>query len=194
MGRKPLDKERNKNQSKTDLWLITLLAELQDQDLSKLSLNRLSQLMGRSKSTIYQYFSTKEEIIDRLIEIKLIEVKESIIIVERMTVLETYEYFVMKVCQGLDGISIHFMNQLKVAFPIIWLKVEGFMNQVLIFFEGLYQRGMDEGIFMPYPISMLLAIDEFFMYQFMINPRRSIEPVETLVRYYMTLRLEGLQK
>ena len=194
MGRKPLDKERNKNQSKTDLWLITLLAELQDQDLSKLSLNRLSQLMGRSKSTIYQYFSTKEEIIDRLIEIKLIEVKESIIIDERMTVLETYEYFVMKVCQGLDGISIHFMNQLKVAFPIIWLKVEGFMNQVLIFFEGLYQRGMDEGIFMPYPISMLLAIDEFFMYQFMINPRRSIEPVETLVRYYMTLRLEGLQK
>ncbi len=192
MGRKSLDKERNKNQSKTDLWLIILLAELQDQDLSKLSMNRLSQLMGRSKSTVYQYFSTKEEIIDRLIEIKLIEVKESIVIDEQMTVLETYEYFVMKVCQGLDGISIHFMNQLKVAFPIIWLKVEGFMNQVLIFFEGLYQRGMDEGIFMPYPIAMLLAIDEFFMYQFMMDPKRSVEPVETLVRFYMTLRLEGL--
>ena len=67
------------------------------------------------------------------------------------------------------------------------------MNRVLAFFEELYRRGIDEGTFKPYPISMLLAIDEFFMYQFMIDSKRSSGPVETLVRYYMTLRLEGLQ-
>ncbi len=194
MGRKSLDKQRITNHAKTDQWLRMLLPQLQDQDLSKISMNELSQLIGKSKSTVYQYFRTKEEIMDRLVEIKLSEVQESIAMdASNRHVLDTYEYFVMKVCQGLDGISIQFMNQLKQAFPSIWTKVEAFMNQVLTFFESLYQRGIAEGTFKPMPIPMLIALDEFFMYQFMVDPNRSTEPVETLVRYYMRLRLDGLQ-
>ncbi len=194
MGRKSLNKERLKDPNKTDQWLIRLLPLLQDQDLSNLNMNKLSELMGKSKSTIYQYFRTKDDIIERLVEIKLSEVQESITIDKRIEdILETYEHFVLKVCQGLDGISIHFMNQLKQEFPLIWNNVEGFMNQVLSFFEALYQRGIAEGIFKAYPISMLLALDEFFMYQFMIDPKRSSGPVEALVSHYMNLRMEGLR-
>ena len=194
MGRKSIDKERIQNTQKTDAWLEGLLPLLQDKDLAKLNMDQIAELIGKSKSTIYQYFSTKDEIFDRLVVIKLNQVQGSISSNhDNSTTLALYEHFVMRICQGLDGVTIRFMNQLKELFPSVWVKVEGFMNEVLAFMESLYRRGINEGIFKDYPISILLGMDEFFMYQYITQADRPISDVDELVRHYMTLRLEGLK-
>ena len=195
MGRKSIDKERIQNTQKTDAWLEGLLPLLQDKDLAKLNMDQIAELIGKSKSTIYQYFSTKDEIFDRLVVIKLNKVQGSISSNhDNSTTLALYEHFVMRICQGLDGVTIRFMNQLKELFPSVWVKVEGFMNEVLAFMESLYRRGINEGIFKAYPLSILLDMDEFFMYQYITRPDRPISDVDELVRHYMSLRLDGLKE
>ena len=195
MGRKSIDKERIQNTQKTDAWLEGLLPLLQDKDLAKLNMDQIAELMSKSKSTIYQYFRTKDEIFDRLVVLKLNQVQDSISSNhDNSATLALYEHFVMRICQGLDGITIRFMNQLKEVFPSVWVKVEGFMNDVLAFMESLYRRGIKEGIFKDYPISILIGMDEFFMYQYITQSDRPISDVDTLVRYYMTLRLVGLRQ
>ena len=194
MGRKSIDKERIQNTQKTDEWLEGLLPLLQDTDLAKLNMDQMSQLMGKSKSTIYQYFSTKDEIFDRLVVLKLSQVQDSIKSDDLHSTIELYEHFVMRICQGLDGVTIQFMHQLKEVFPSVWNKVEDFMREVLAFIEALYTRGIKEGIFKDFPISILLGMDKFFMYQYITQSDRPISDVDTLVRHYMTLRLEGLRQ
>ena len=78
MGRKSIDKERIQNTQKTDAWLEGLLPLLQDKDLAKLNMDQIAELMSKSKSTIYQYFRTKDEIFDRLVVLKLNQVQDSI--------------------------------------------------------------------------------------------------------------------
>ena len=195
MGRKSIDKERIQNTQKTDAWLEGLLPLLQDKDLVKLNMDQIAELIGKSKSTIYQYFKTKDEIFARLVDIKLDQVQDSISgNHEDKSTLELYEHFVIRICKGLDGITIHFIDQMKTVFPAAWAKVELFMNQVLAFMETLYLKGMNEGIFKNYPLSILLGMDEFFMYQYITRPDRPISDVDELVKHYMSLRLEGLKE
>lgn len=194
MGRKSLDKQRIANDAKTDLWLENLLPLLQDRNLAKLNMDQIAKLIGKSKSTIYQYFKTKDEIFARLVDIKLDQVQDSISgNHEDKSTLELYEHFVIRICKGLDGITIHFIDQMKTVFPAVWVKIERFMNQVLAFLKTLYLKGMNEGIFKNYPLSLLLGMDEFFMYQYITRPDRPISDVDELVRHYMALRLEGLK-
>jgi len=194
MGRKSLDKQRIENDAKTDLWLENLLPLLQDRNLAKLNMDQIAKLIGKSKSTIYQYFSTKDEIFDRLVDIKLQQMQDSISgNHDNKSILELYEHFVICICKGLDGITIQFIDQMKTVFPAVWVKVEDFMSQVLSFLEMLYLKGCKEGIFKNYPLSILLGMDEFFMYQYITRPDRPISDVDELVKHYMALRLEGLK-
>jgi len=190
-----LDKQRIENDAKTDLWLENLLPLLQDRNLAKLNMDQIAKLIGKSKSTIYQYFSTKDEIFDRLVDIKLQQMQDTISgNHDNKSILELYEHFVISICKGLDGITIQFIDQMKTVFPAVWVKVEDFMSQVLSFLETLYLKGMKEGIFKNYPLSILLGMDEFFMYQYITRPDRPISDVDELVKHYMALRLEGLRK
>ena len=76
MGRKSLQKARKGPNSKTENWAKTLLPLLQTLKLDSLSMNTLSKLMGVSKSTIYEYFSTKEEIMDYVVAHKIEELHQ----------------------------------------------------------------------------------------------------------------------
>lgn len=193
MGRKSIDKGRRSDIERTDPWLIELLPLIQDEQLDKLSINRLSELMGKSKSTIYQYFKTKEDIYDRLVDLRIEMIQNSINLNEiNADILDTFESFMITVCQGLEGISSHFLNQLQQSYPEIWSKVDFFMKSILSFFENLYTKGMEQKVFKKYPIPLLLSLDQYFMYQFITNLNQSKVNVDHMIRHYMRLRLDGL--
>ena len=71
MGRKSIDKNRKGPQDKTDRWLVDLIPKLKDQDLASMTMNDLAKLLGKSKSTLYEYFESKEEILTRAVALRI---------------------------------------------------------------------------------------------------------------------------
>ena len=64
MGRKSVSRKRKAITPKVKQWLSELLIRIQFEDLKQLTMDDIARLAGTSKSTIYEYFNSKEEIIN----------------------------------------------------------------------------------------------------------------------------------
>ena len=63
MGRKSIDRSRKNITNKVNKWLEILLLNLQNKDIEKLTIDDFAILSKKSKSTIYSYFQSKEEVL-----------------------------------------------------------------------------------------------------------------------------------
>ena len=63
MGRKSTDKSRRPLSKKMIIWVDKIIENLQDQDLTTITLDEIASKTNISKSTIYEYFPTKESIL-----------------------------------------------------------------------------------------------------------------------------------
>jgi len=68
MGRKSTNKDRKELSPKMEKWVDSLISKLQGEDISKLTLDDIATKSNISKSTIYEYFATKESIIETMVK------------------------------------------------------------------------------------------------------------------------------
>ena len=197
MGRKSLQKARKGPNSKTENWAKTLLPLLQTLKLDSLSMNTLSKLMGVSKSTIYEYFSTKEEVMDYVVAHKIAELnqlKEGLglrllsewdnpsLMVDFLTVLP-------------QGISAHFLQELKMHFPSSWQQVWKFLEELLSELRVYYEWGISSGKFSPVSVDLLIELDRYFISQLITDVEFHAQAgisLEQIVADFIQLRFEGL--
>ena len=199
MGRKAIVRERKPLNDKARSWVRDVVPLLQDQALDKLTLDQLAELMGKSKSTIYSYFSTKEEIYQTAVQLVLDSLVDTIspeaIEGENMEVV--LEQMLMTISKGIEGISIHFLEQIQKHFPDVWLIIEGFTDLLIANFKEIYSRGMRAGTFRPYNLELLLALDKHFVMSIMTDASKFEEQgltLNQLVKDYIELRLFALRK
>ena len=119
MGRKSLSRDRRKINKKVKAWLNKLLVRLQHEDLDKLKMDDLAKLAGRSKSTIYEYFESKEEILIAVCQVKTESLSRSIldIRIQGLDTNEQYRKLVKNFAEGTEEISISFLQDIKEHFP-----------------------------------------------------------------------------
>ena len=197
MGRKSIAKDRKGKSEKTRKWAEALLPQLQERTLDDLTMDDLAEMMGKSKSTLYQYFPTKAEWIQYAVEVHLngLKVPQEELFTHLKAdpmALEALKRYLILVPQG---ISAAFLIQLKGNYPIAWKQVWGFLNALLEKLKGFYALGIDQGYFRNSSLELLIALDQYFISQlitdssFFDNTGLSLTQV---VSDYLNLRFEGL--
>ncbi|GAB5557738.1 MAG: hypothetical protein SchgKO_19510 [Schleiferiaceae bacterium] len=199
MGRKSIDRQRKPLTDKAKKWVRELTPLLQEVDLRKLTLDELSEMAGKSRSTIYTYFSTKEEVYLTITQFVLEDLRSAISpeTLAQSNMEEALSHLLHSIGEGIEGISISYLEQLQSHFPEIWAVIQEFTDQVLSLLSTLYQMGMDQGHFKSFNVSLLTALDRHFVMSIMTDTAQFKEQglsLRDIVTEYLELRLGALSR
>ncbi|CAL2081638.1 TetR/AcrR family transcriptional regulator [Tenacibaculum sp. 190524A05c] len=199
MGRKALDTERKELSNKAQIWVRELFYKVQNEKLDKLTLDDLAILAQKSKSTIYTYFKTKEEIYATMVAMVLNDLKDVVIeeLSDDVDVVSLYEQSLLKISASIEGISIHFLEEIQTNFPKIWNHIKEVTDGILSTFSLIYKRGMETGVFANFNIALLLAMDNSFIMNIMTDHEHFKEEklsLKDIVSQYLHLRIKALTK
>ena len=199
MGRKSIAKTRHDNQHKKEQWAAALFPFFQENGLSGITIDQMATWLGKSKSTVYQYFSSKEEIIQLSLSLKLEELIafQEIIEQEHLPHQSRYQGFLDFFANHMSQISSRFLSELRTEYPDIWQQVDQFLYHLLEVCQQFYQDAMDAGAFSQRNTALLTELDRHFIFEVLMNPKfledNSISMSELTVEY-LELRLYGLLK
>lgn len=199
MGRKSLLRKRKSITKKVNKWLAELLVQLQYEDLEQLTIDDIARIAGKSKSTIYEYFESKEDILFAACETRIIVLTESILDLNKQNLdtVQLYKNLVEVFAEGAADISIIFLQNIKKYYPKAWLTIDEFTDKFIDLLQAQYQQGIKEGIYNKVSVELLGHLDKLFIIQVVTNPAIFSDEqysISNLVRDYLNLRLTGLLK
>ena len=199
MGRKSLNKKRRPVNKKVHVWLGELLLNIQNKDLEKLTIDDLAKLAGKSKSNIYEYFESKEEILLAACKTRTTTLSETILntLQQEIGVIKLYERLVEIFAEGTSGISISFLQGIKQSYPDVWSIIEDFTDKFVEILKEQYKLGIKEGIFNDISVDLMSHLDKIFVLQVVTNPSLFNDKeytISKLIIDYLNLRLKGLLK
>ncbi|WP_109097036.1 TetR/AcrR family transcriptional regulator [Aquimarina sp. AU58] len=199
MGRKSILKNRKEKNRKVEQWTLAILPKLKTADLGELTMDDLALLMKKSKSTIYQYFTTKEEIFEYITQVRIDylytyknQITEEILKLDYRC--ETLGRILM---EGAKDVSSFFLRQLQEHYPTAWKIIEEFLCALLEDLKQFYILGIESNIFKPISSELLVKLDEYFIRQLITDDNffdQTEETLESIMRDYMFLKFEGLKK
>lgn len=199
MGRKAVLKKRKPITKKVENWLSDLLVKIQYENLENLTIDDLARLAGKSKSTVYEYFKSKEEIIYAACGTRIEFLASELLLIDdnNHSTNEIYTALIELVANGTAGISIGFLQSIKQHYPSSWLLIDGFIESYLNLLKIQYEQGISEGVYTKTSIELMVNIDKLFVLQVVTN--RSLfsdkkYELSQLIKDYLNLRLNGLLK
>lgn len=199
MGRKSLSRKRKTITKKVNRWLSELLLALQYENLEQLTMDDIARIAGKSKSTIYEYFESKEEILQAACKTRTTALTESLLNLgqQKLDTVELYGQLIEIFAEGTTGISIAFLQGIKQHYPKVWSVIDEFTDSFVELLKNHYKKGIEDGIYNAVSIELLGNIDKLFVIQVVTNPAIFSDEKYTignLVRDYLNLRLVGLLK
>jgi AcrR family transcriptional regulator len=171
MGRKAIERDRKSDEDKTQPWIITLFTYFQENGLKGITMDVIAKELGRSKTTVYDYFQTKEEIIEQAVEYKLNQIagfKDIIRNQEKSFKQRCYDVLKFQT-NHISDISNIFLTDLRDLYPKLWVKVEAFLDNLSQEMASFYQKGAEEKEFNPIHPSILVLNDQLF-FRTLTNP------------------------
>lgn len=200
MGRKAVEKIRKDPTDKVHQWLTSLLLKLQSIELAHLTIDDLAKLSGKSKSNIYKYFESKEDLILAACQTRLQVLQNVVdqIAQDKSLVLETrYTHLLEQISTGMSDITISFLYDIQTYYPRSWKAINAFSDSFVALMEELYLEGMQKGLYHPISLDLLGTLDRYFVTQVVTNQQIFKNPdyhLSHLIRDYMRLRLYGLSR
>lgn len=197
MGRISSKKKRKSNDEKKKIWMQILLPKVQHMPLQSLTMDDLAKLIGKSKSTVYEYFKTKEELFHLMAQtiIEALDVVLEAINNKADEVKSQYLEVMQVLGSGLAGISLSFLKDLKSYYPLAWQEVDLFINKVLNLIATIYEKGMNNNTFKRFSIPLLKALDKNFVL-LTISDSTIFESeeitIDEVIQQYLELRLNGV--
>lgn len=197
MGRKSLPKARKSDPAKTNVWLELLLPKLQTMDLKALTMDDIAQLIGKSKSTVYEYFPSKDILLLEGVRIRLraLENLRSMIDFTVGDVKTIYVNYITLISNIVADVSISFLEAIEKDFPIIWTEILANMQGIIDDLTQLYEIGIQRQDFKEVSVTWLIEIDRFFVTK-LINDSQlwADQPIslDQLIQEYVQIRLHGL--
>ncbi|MBQ0736541.1 TetR/AcrR family transcriptional regulator [Aquimarina celericrescens] len=199
MGRKSIARKRKSKDKKVEQWTQAILPKLKRKDLGNLTMNDLALLMNKSKSTIYEYFTTKEEIFEYITQVRIdrLNAYKHEITSEILQLNYHYETLAAILTDGAKDISAFYLKQLREHYPGAWKIIEDFLFGLLDDFKQMYLNGIKNNLFKAVSIDLLLKLDQYFILQLITDDsffNQSKETLESTIKDYMFLKFEGLMK
>ncbi len=199
MGRKASLKKRKEISRKVNIWLSQLLVDLQYENLQELTMDDIARIAGRSKSTIYEYFKSKEEVLKAACQTRIDSLMNAILALNQQQLdgVEHYTHLIEIFAEGTTGISIAFLQSIKQNYPNAWNVIDTFTDQYVTLLQGHYAQGIEKGIYNAISVELLGSLDKLFIIQVVTNPTIFTDEkytISNLIRDYLNLRLLGLLK
>ena len=199
MGRKSLHKSRKKLTGKVNNWLADLFITLQNEDLQNLTIDDIAKLAGKSKSTIYEYFESKEEILLAACQTRILFLTTNILegMPEDDDPTISYHYLMEEFAKGIGDVSIAFLQNIKLYYPTSWAAVDEFTDHFSQLLKSLYQKGIEGGYFNSISIDLMVHFDKYFVTAVITDQSLFSEEgysLSDIVQDYLKLRLRGLSK
>ena len=164
MGRKSVDKERKELDAKQKKWLKKVLPYFYEHGVHKVTMDQISDHLGISKATIYNYFKSKEELIEAAVWLKLtdLSIMKEFLFNDELDFIERYYEGVKHFTTNLDGLTTEYLNELKVFFPSCWEPIQLFQKASVENLMQYYQIGIERGIFTEFNIALMAQQDRLF--------------------------------
>ncbi|MEL7220996.1 MAG: TetR/AcrR family transcriptional regulator [Bacteroidota bacterium] len=199
MGRKSSTRVRKQPSAKVNRWLAQLLVDLQFEDLEQLTIDDIARIVNKSKSTIYSYFTSKEEILKAACQTRTSSLLLGISqLAEReLDNVERYKQLIEIFAEGTSDISINFLQSIRKNYQEAWVVINTFTDHFVRLMETHYSEGMQTGIYNNTSVELLGHLDKLFITQVVTNPTIFTDEkytVSELIRDYLNLRLFGLLK
>ncbi len=199
MGRKSIAKNRKEKNKKVEQWTQAILPKLKRTDLGDLTMDDLALLMNKSKSTIYEYFTTKEEIFEYITQVRINRLYgyKNAITSEILQLNYQYETLATILTEGAKDISAFYLKQLQQHYPSAWKIIEDFLQDLLDDMKQFYVYGIDSKLFKPISVDLMIKLDQYFILQLITDDvffSNSKGTLGSTIKDYMFLKFEGLMK
>lgn len=198
MGRKSVAKIRSKSPEKQLSIIIELIEYFKKNRLSEASMDDIALYLNRSKATIYKYFSSKEQIVEALIDYKIKEIAGFVFILrnDKIEFFERYKLSYDLLALHISDISNELLIDLKNLYPDIFLKIENLIEVAVSELKEYYEKGMELGKFNNLN-SSIIAQNDLIFFQMLTNPDFLIKEqltLETAFSDFYKIRCYGLLK
>ena len=191
MGRKSSDKIRKPLSPKMEIWLDNLIPAISGKNLSSLTIDDIAIHTKKSKSTIYEYFKSKQEIIYAAVERRISRLDDPPKPSKIESVLLTYNTLIEWLLKYLNDISFSFLNQLEKNFKDTWKLINEFMNRLLETLKKMYKQGIKQGVFRPVSVEILIDLDKFFITKWLSREDKN-QTIDKMILDYVDIRLNGI--
>lgn len=198
MGRKPSDKIRLENPQLRRKWVKQLSTVYLGEGLRNHSMDDIAALLGISKATLYKHFSSRQEILEDMVRLKLEELSvfESHLRDESVPFQERYFNAIQSASLLLAGISNQFLLEVKDMHNELWGGIKEFQDYALHLAREFYRSGVEQGILHDLDPAFLAVVDRMFI-RAVSDPQFLIEnnlELHSAFEQYFLMKSKGIFK
>lgn len=159
----------------------------------RFSMDDLATRLGVSKKTIYNYYSSKAEILDELIneDITSMELKATAIIEnEKLSFVEKLKEVIKVIPDRHDLTDFRVLNEMQKYFPEQYAKFDGFLQSDWEKIRILIEEGITKGIIKDINIVIIMKViiaavnttmDQSFYLENNVNPLEAMDHIATIL-------------
>ncbi len=198
MGRKSVIKKRYVDLDLREKYTAKLLVYFQKYGLNHFSMSTLASDFNVSKTTLYNHFESKEEMIDAAVSYKLSSINDykTVLFDKDLDYFERLRKAMLFYCVQIFEISRNLLKEVKENYPKSWFKVVKFQQQMLSELEDYYKLGQRIGHYHDeFEVDLLVANDQsFFLWlsQYYL-PEKYDYDVVYIVNQYCRLKFYGIR-
>ena len=172
MGRKSLNKTRSSDLEKRKKWINNAMPYFQEYGIREINMEKMAEYLGISKGTIYNHFSSKGEIVEFAVRLKMDSIKDfhKILFDYQLGFVERYYKAIQYYTQQLYDISLLIIDDLKELYPDVWALVSNFQDAAMKGLVRYYEEGMASGNFIKANPKLLAREDRMF-FELLFNQR-----------------------
>jgi AcrR family transcriptional regulator len=171
MGRKAIERQRKENKEKTVEWIRVLFPYFQEHGLKGITMDLVAQVLNISKTTVYDYYQTKEQLLTDVVQHKIDEVKgfEDILTNDEKSFQERCYELMKFQADNISDTSNLFLTDLRDLFPEAFAMISNFLDYVTQVNQQFYQKGMEKGEFNNINPIIIATNDKLF-FRTLSNP------------------------
>jgi AcrR family transcriptional regulator len=164
MGRKHISKVRSKNYDKRNFYLQQLLEIFKKYGINGMSVDQIAQNLSISKSTLYEYFKSKDEMVNILLDDILFKIRdaEKILNDKKLKYIDRYYHSIDLISEHLSEISNKLLDDIKNSYPKHWKNIENLIDYLSEILTTYYDEGKKLGYFKNIDTKVLVLTDKLF--------------------------------
>ena len=151
MGRRPIKKARIENPEIKKKWIGSLLPHFSAYGFSRFNMADLAKIIGVSKATFYKYFTSKDQLIEELLALKIAQMSEhKEILTDHSLPYEDRFLTVLEAsANSLTDLTNKFLYDLKQEYPNKYRMIHDFKKLSLMFLREFYAQAQRDGYLEP---------------------------------------------
>lgn len=150
---------------------------------SQLKIDDIAKHMDISKVTLYKHFSSKDEIIEQVVEygIQYLQQADTVVYDDSVSYIERFQKTFLESLIGVIYLSDLFLQDLKEFYPRLYENISVAQQNRIKNLQSFFQAGMDKKIFNRMHAALSLVQDDATL-------RRIMEPTFSIQWYDLTLK------